>query len=62
MYEDTVQTRLVYVCTHPYQERRLVKVVVEPNYKYHGIVMNIAKSWGVVEQTKMNGTQYRRLK
>ena len=62
IYEDTVQNRLVYVCAHPYHERRLVKVVIEPNYRCHGIFMNIAKSWGVVEQTKMNGPQYRQLK
>lgn len=62
IYEDTVQNRLVYVCTHPYHERRLIKVVIEPNYKSHGIVMNIVKSWGVVEQTKMNGPQYRQVK
>ena len=59
IYEDTVQKRLVYVCTHPYRDNRLVKVVVEPNYKSRGSVVNLAKSWGIVEKSKMNGIQYR---
>ena len=58
IYEDTVQKSLVYVCTHPYCDKRLVKVVVEPNYKSHGSVVNLAKSWGLVEKSKMNGIQY----
>ena len=62
IYEDTVQKRLVYVCTHPYHNERLVKVVVEPNYKEHGSVINLAKSWGIVETSKMNGLQYRKIK
>ena len=62
IYEDTVQKHLVYVCTHPYHGDRLVKVVVETNYRRHGIVMNLAKSWGIVEASKMNGIQYRKIK
>ena len=62
IYEDTVQKRLVYVCTHPYRDNWLVKVVVEPNYKFHDAVMNVAKSWGIVEKSKMNGLQYRKIK
>ena len=59
VYEDTVQKRLVYVCTHQYYDKRLVKVVVEPNHKSHGSLVNLAKSWGIVEKSKMNGIQYR---
>jgi hypothetical protein len=62
IYEDTVQNRLVYVYTYPYHEKYFVKVVVEPNYKMKGLILNIAKSWGVVEGTKMGGRQYRRIK
>jgi hypothetical protein len=62
IYEDTVQKHLVYVYTHPYHDDRLVKVVVEPNYRSHGTVMNLAKSWGIVEKCKMNGIQYRKIK
>ena len=59
VYEDKDQKRLVYVCTHQYHDKRLVKVVVEPNYKSHGSVVNLAKSWGIVEKSKMNGIQDR---
>ncbi|MBQ7550262.1 MAG: hypothetical protein IJT04_01880 [Bacteroidales bacterium] len=62
IYEDTVQNRLVYVCTHPYHERRLIKVVIEPNYKCLGTVINIAKSWGVVQKENMKGGQFRIIK
>ena len=62
IYEDTVQNRLVYVCAHPYHERRLVKVVIEPNYKCLRTVINIAKSWGVVQEENMKGGQFRMIK
>ena len=59
IYEDTVQKHLVYVCTHPYRGDRLVKVVVEPNFRSHGMVFNLAKSWGIVQYENMRGGQYR---
>ena len=62
IYEDTVQKRLVYVCIWPYNEERLVKVVVEPNYASHGEVVNLAKSWGIVQHENMRGGQYRLIK
>ena len=62
IYEDTVQNRLVYVCTHPYHERRLVKVIIEPNYKCLGTVLNLAKSWGIVQEENMKGGQFRMIK
>ena len=62
IFEDTVQKHLVYVYTHPYRDNRLVKVVVEPNYRSRGTVINLAKSWGIVEKSKMNGIQYRKIK
>ena len=61
IYEDTFQKHLVYVCTHTYCFDKLVKVVVEPNYRSHGIVINMAKSWGIVEKRKMKGKQYRQI-
>ena len=61
IYEDTVQNRIVYICTHPYRQNRLVKVVVEPNYKSHNITINLAKSWGIVEETKMKCLQFRQI-
>ena len=59
IYEDTVQKHLVYVCTHPYHGDRLVKVVVEPNFRSHGSVVNLVKSWGIVQYENMRGGQYR---
>jgi hypothetical protein len=59
IYEDTVQKHLVYVYTHPYHGDRLVKVVVEPNFKSHGTVVNLAKSWGIVQYENMRGGQFR---
>ena len=59
IYEDTAQKELVYVFTHPFEHERLVKVVVHPNYKLNGkTIINAAKSWGLVEESKMNAPQY----
>ena len=59
IYEDTAQKELVYVFTNPFENKRLVKVVVHPNYKMNGkTVINVAKSWGFVEESKMNAPQY----
>ena len=62
IYEDTVQNRLVYVCTHPYHKNKIVKVVVEPNHKSGGVMANIAKSWGIVNPENMRGAQFRMIK
>ena len=62
IYEDIVQKRLVYVYTHPYHDKHLIKVVVEPNFKTEGTILNMTKSWGIVEKTKMKGPQYRQIK
>ena len=57
-----MQNRLVYVCAHPYRNDRLVKVVIEPNHKSHGVIVNVAKSWGIVNPENMKETQYRMIK
>ena len=45
IYEDTAQKEFVYVFTHPYEQCKLVKVVVHPNYKLNGkTIVNAAKS------------------
>ncbi len=63
IYEDTAQKEIVYVFTHPYETERLVKVVVHPNYKLtRKVVANVAKSWGVIERSKMNEPQFKLLK
>ena len=59
IYEDTAQKELVYVFTHPYEERKLVKVVVHPNYKLNGkIIVNAAKSWGFVSEESLENPQF----
>ena len=63
IYEDLNSKALVYVYTHPYEPGKLVKVVVHPNFKYKGSIINAAKSWGVIEVDKMEDTnQYRKIK
>ena len=63
IYEDTAQKELVYVFTNPFEHKRLVKVVVHPNYKLNGkTIINTAKSWGFVEESKMNAPQYTLIK
>ena len=63
IYEDLNSKELVYVYTHPYEIGKVVKVIVQPNYKYKGVITNAAKSWGVVESDKMEDRhQYRKIK
>ena len=63
IYEDTAQKELVYVFTHPYEQNKLVKVVVHPNYKMSGKqIVNATKSWGIVKEEDMLGKQFRMIK
>lgn len=62
IYEDLNSKALVYVYTHPYEPGKLVKVVVHPNFKYKGSIINAAKSWGVVEAWSMDLEYYRKIK
>ncbi len=59
IYEDTAQKEFVYVFTHPHEERKLVKVVVHPNYKLNGkTFINAAKSWGFVSEESLENPQF----
>lgn len=62
IYEDLNSKELVYVYTHPYEAGKVIKVVVHPNYKYKGIITNVAKSWGIVEGKAMEMPNYRQIK
>ena len=63
IYEDTTQKEFVYVFTHPYEQNKLVKVVVHPNYKMSGKqIVNATKSWGIVKEEDMLGKQFRMIK
>lgn len=59
IYEDTAQKELVYVFTHPFEKRKLVKVVVHPNYRLDGKnIINAAKSWGFVSEESLENPQF----
>ena len=59
IYEDTAQKELVYVFTNPFKHKRLVKVVVHPNYKLNGkTIINAAKSWGFVSEESLENPQF----
>lgn len=59
IYEDTDQKELVYIFTNPFEHKRLVKVVVHPNYKLNGkTIINAAKSWGFVSEESLENPQF----
>ena len=62
IYEDIEQKYLVYLNTRAYSRRKVVKVVIHPNFKKNGRTYNMLKSIGVVEATKMDSPQYRQIK
>ena len=62
IYEDMEQKYLVYINTRAYAREKVLKVIVHPNYKSKGRKINLLKSIGVVESTKMDSPQYRKIK
>ena len=63
IYEDPIQNEIIYVFTYPYDESKLVKVVVHPNYKLkRNVFINVAKSWGIVINEEFDNSQYRMIK
>ena len=62
IYEDLNSKELVYVYTHPYEQGKVIKVVVHPNYRYKGVTTNVAKSWGVVDEQSFLSSYYRKIK
>ena len=59
IYEDTAQKELVYVFTHPFEQSKLVKVVVHPNFRLNGkTIINAAKSWGFVSIESLENPQF----
>lgn len=63
IYEDPIQNEIIYVFTYPYDEKKMVKVVVHPNYKLkRKITINAAKSWGIVVKEAFDNAQYRLIK
>ena len=60
IYEDASHGDLVYVYSYPYQEGRLLKLVIQPNYHKNGKTYNNTKSWGIIQAANLNNPmQYR---
>ena len=60
IYEDASHGDLVYVYSYPYQEGRLLKLVIQPNYHKNGKTYNNIKSWGIIQIANLiNPVQYR---
>lgn len=60
IYEDASHGDLVYVYSYPYQNWKLLKLVIQPNYHKSGRTYNNIKSWGIVQAANLNNpTQYR---
>lgn len=60
IYEDASHGDLVYVYSYPYQNGKLLKLVIQPNYHKSGRTYNNIKSWGIVQAANLNNpTQYR---
>ena len=52
----------VYVFTTHYRENRVVKVIVHINYCRKKRVFNYAKSWGIVDEDKMDSYLFDKIK
>lgn len=60
IYEDASHGGLVYIYSIPYQGKKLLKLVIQPNYYKNGRTYNNIKSWGIVQEANLNNpTQYR---
>lgn len=62
VYIDTKRNRLVFVSSVKYSSRKVLKVVVEPNYKIKGKKYNVVTSIGVVPKENMGNPQYHKIK
>ena len=61
IFEDATQGDLVYIYSYPYKQGKIVKLVVQPNYRKNGRVYNNAKSWGIVQEGNLNNPKQYRL-
>ncbi len=62
VYVDTKQKNLVYAFTSRYNKGRVIKIIMQPNYKYGKRKVNIITSIGVVDKRKMGNPQYLKIK
>ena len=61
IYEDASHGDLVYVYSHPYQEGKALKLVIQPNFSRNGRTYNYIKSWGIVQNANLNNPKQYRL-
>ena len=62
IFEDITSESPMYVYTFDYDEK-IIKAMVQPNYKIAGNLINLLKSIGIIDEIRMaNPTQYRILK
>lgn len=63
IYEHTIGKYLVYISTRSYSSRKVLKIIVQPNYQRKSRVFNYLKSIGVVNEDNMaDQSNYRKIK
>lgn len=62
IYQDIKQKNLVLVFSGKYGKGKILKVVIQPNFKQGKKVFNKAKSIGIVDAHHLNQQQYRKIK
>ena len=63
IYEHTIGKYLVYISTRSYSSRKVLKIIVQPNYERKGRLFNYLKSIGVVNEDNMaDQSNYRKIK
>lgn len=61
-YMDGKRGGLVFVFASRYGKGKVVKVVVEPNYKFKGRIINAITSIGVIDSREMKHPQFLKIK
>lgn len=63
IYEDLKSKSLVYVYTSPYDKNKILKLIIEPNYKIKKATVNMLKSIGIVDKSSiLDFNLYRKIK
>lgn len=62
IYRDTKSGGFVYIGTKRYEENKVVKVVLQPNFKKKKRYYNMIVSIGIVNKANMNSKQYVKIK
>ena len=62
IYRDTKRGGFVYIGTKKYEGNKVVKVVLQPNYKKKKRYYNMVTSIGIVNKANMNSSQYVKIK